>query len=70
MKKNILMLSAAAIMIAAFASCGKKTNCVCEIDGQTYEFDLSAQNGATRKVSCDGMKATINMSGTGTCKLK
>jgi hypothetical protein len=66
MKKNILMLSAAAIMIAAFASCGKKTNCVCEID----EFDLSAQNGATRKVSCDGMKATINMSGTGTCKLK
>lgn len=71
MKKSIILSIASVMAISSIlTSCGKKTDCVCEIDGQTYTYDLSSQSGATRKASCDAMKVSMNFTGSGTCKLK
>lgn len=70
--KRITALMGTAVMVTVLlaTSCTKKRLCVCTIDNERYEYDLSGQNGVNAKASCDAMKLTMNLSGTGKCKLE
>jgi hypothetical protein len=71
MKKFIYIATGTAILMTTLlTSCTKKDKCVCTIDGERFEYDMSGQNGATKKTTCEAMKYSMNLSGTGSCKLE
>ncbi len=71
MKKSIILgITFCASILVLSTSCSKKNECVCTIDNVEYVYDVSGQNAVTAKQTCDAMKMSTGMTGTGSCKLR